>query len=102
MAGEKEAQQIKVVLPEQLMAGVYANLMRVNHTREEFILDFAMVSPPNGVVSARVIMSPGHIKRTIAALQSNVKGYEGKFGKIPEVEEPMGKQSLGFHTPTQP
>jgi hypothetical protein len=98
MAEGKEAQQIKVTFPEHLQAGVYSNLMRVNHTREEFILDFVMVSPPAAVVSARVIMSPGHMKRTIAALQSNVKGYEGKFGKIPEAEEPTGKRRLGFHT----
>lgn len=100
MAEKKEAQQIKVFFPEHLQAGVYSNVMRVNHTREEFILDFVMISPPGGVVSARVIMSPGHIKRAITALQANVKKYEGKFGELAEAKEPMGKQQLGFHTPT--
>lgn len=99
MAEGKEAQQIKVVFPEHLQAGVYSNLMRVNHTREEFILDFVMVSPPGGAVSARVIMSPGHMKRTIAALQSNVKRYEDNFGKIAEAEEPTDERRLGFRTP---
>ena len=98
MAEGKEAQQAKIIIPDHLRAGVYSNAMIVNHTREEFILDFVMVSPPAAVVSARVIMSPGHVKRTIAALQSNVKGYEGKFGKIPEAEEPTGERRLGFHT----
>ena len=63
-----------------------------------FILTFVMVSPPTGSVTARVIMSPGHIKRTIAALQVNVKKYEEKFGSIKQAEEPHGKGQLGFKT----
>ena len=97
MAEQKEA---KIIIPDHLRAGVYSNLMIVNHTREEFLLDFVMISPPGAVVSARVIMSPGHIKRAITALQSSVKQYEDKFGKIVEAKEPMGKPLLGFHTPT--
>lgn len=96
MAEKKEAPQVKVSFPEHLKGGVYSNLMVVNHTREEFILDFLMVSPPGGSVSARVIMSPGHIKRTIIALQENVKKYEEKFGKITEAKEPQEKGRLGF------
>lgn len=93
---EKKVQEIKVTFPDQLKAGVYSNLMRVNHTREEFILDFMMVSPPDGAVSARVIMSPGHMKRTIIALQQNVQKYEERFGKLTEAQEPSGKGRLGF------
>jgi len=96
MAESKESQKIRMVFPEHLKAGTYSNLMIVNHTREEFILDFLMVSPPEGTVSARVIMSPGHMKRTIIALQENVKRYEEKFGKITEAKEPGGKGPLGF------
>ena len=99
MAEKKEAQQIKVSFPEHLKAGVYSNLMMVNHTREEFILDFLMVSPPEGAVTGRVIMSPGHMKRTILALQGNVEKYEDKFGKITEAKEPTNKKQLGFRTP---
>ena len=100
MAEQKEAQQAKIIIPDHLRAGVYSNAMIVNHTREEFILDFVMVSPPGAVVSARVIMSPGHIKRAITLLQSNVKRYEGKFGKLAEAKGPTGKRRLGFHPPT--
>jgi len=98
MAEQKEAQQAKIIIPDHLRAGVYSNAMLVNHTREEFILDFVMVSPPGAVVSARVIMSPGHIKRAITLLQANVKRYEGKFGKLAEAKGPTGKRRLGFHT----
>ena len=96
MAEKQKAQEIKVSFPEQLKAGVYSNLMVVKHTREEFILDFLMVSPPEGAVSARVIMSPGHMKRTIIALQENVKKYEEVFSKIQEAKEPTSKKGLGF------
>ena len=97
MAEQKEA-QIKIAIPENMQGGVYSNLLQIQHTREEFILTFIMVSPPTGSVTARVIMSPGHIKRTIAALQENVKKYEEKFGSIKQAEEPHGKGQLGFKT----
>ena len=97
MAQQQQPKEIKVFFPNELKGGVYSNLMYITHTREEFILDFLMVSPPEGSVTARVVMSPGHIKRTILALQENLKKYEDKFGKIKEAPEPAGK--LGFHVP---
>lgn len=90
-----QAQQIQISFPEQLKGGVYSNNMIVAHTKEEFILDFMMIAPPMGAVTSRVILSPGHMKRTISALQDNVKKYEEKFGKITEAEEP-GKGKIGF------
>ena len=68
--------------------------MVVGHTREEFVIDFMMVVPPVGTVTSRVIISPGHVKRMIAALQENVKKYESRFGTIQAAEEPQGK--MGF------
>ena len=87
---EKKGKEIKVRFPEKLMGGSYANHMIVLHTREEFIMDFIMASPPAGTVTARVITSPGHIKRIIGALQDNVKKYEEKFGEIKEAKAPQG------------
>ena len=98
MAEQKKPAGIEISIPDNMKGGVYSNLMQIQHTREEFILTFIMVSPPTGSVNARVIMSPGHIKRTIAALQENVKKYEGKFGSITQAEEPHGKGQLGFKT----
>jgi hypothetical protein len=86
---EKE-KEIKVRFPEKIMGGAYANHMIVLHTKEEFIMDFIMASPPAGSVTARVITSPGHMKRIINALQDNVKKYEEKFGKIKEAQAPKG------------
>ena len=98
MVEEKKPAGIEIAIPDNMKGGVYSNLMQIQHTREEFILTFIMVSPPTGAVTARVIMSPGHIKRTIAALQENVKKYEEKFGSIKQAEEPHGKGQLGFKT----
>ena len=87
--------EIQVTFPEQLKGGVYSNNMVVTHTREEFILDFLMVSPPAGTVTARVILSPGHARRVVAALTDNIRKYEASFGAIPATEEPQGR--IGFN-----
>jgi hypothetical protein len=89
-----QQQEIKVNFPPQLQGGVYANNMLVAHTKEEFIMDFIMLVPPNGTVTSRVIISPGHMKRIIYALEDNVKKYEASFGTIQAAEEPKGK--IGF------
>lgn len=89
-----EEQKIKIKAKDEDLKGAYSNLMQILHTKEEFILDFFLVSPPQGILSSRVIMSPGHIKRMIKALEENVSRYEGKFGKIEEAEVP--EKSIGF------
>jgi len=93
---EQEAkQEVQVVFPDSIKGGVYSNYMLVRHTKEEFILDYMMVTPPAGAVTARVVISPGHMKRMISALQNNLKKYEGRFGKLTEAAEPP-KPSMGF------
>ena len=91
MSNGQEVKEIKVSFPPHLQAGVYSNNMVVAHTKEEFILDFLMVVPPNGVVTARVIVSPGHMKRILEALKDNVSKYEKNFGAIQVSEAPKGK-----------
>jgi hypothetical protein len=86
--------EIKISFPQEVQGGVYANNMVVSHTKEEFILDFIMVAPPAGTVMARVIVSPGHMKRVLEALRDNVAKYEKAFGTIQIAEEPEGK--IGF------
>ena len=83
-----ERNEIKVEFPKELIGGVYANNMAVAHTREEFIMDFLMVAPPAGTVNARIIVSPGHMKRIFSALQENIAKYEKNFGPVQMAEEP--------------
>jgi len=92
----KPPQEVKIRLPDDIKRGAYCNLMIVSHTKEEFIMDFILASPPEAVVTARVIMSPGHMKRTIAALQENLAKYEQQFGKIEAAPEPETKGKIGF------
>jgi hypothetical protein len=89
---KKKRVQIKV--PEEVARGAYANTMAVFHTREEFVIDFLNVFPNTGIATARVITSPGHIKRIIRALQENLRRYEERFGPVeealPPTSGPMG------------
>jgi hypothetical protein len=97
---EKEAPKgVPVNFPDSLKGGVYSNVMMVTHTKEEFVLDFIMVVPPAGSVTARVVTSPGHLKRMISALAENLAKYESKFGKLTAAEEPP-KPTIGFHPPS--
>jgi hypothetical protein len=84
-------QEIKINFPPELQGGVYSNNMVVSHTKEEFVLDFLMVAPPAGTVTARVVVSPGHMKRILEALRDNISKYEKTFGTIQIAEEPRGK-----------
>ncbi|OFW61054.1 MAG: hypothetical protein A2133_04405 [Actinobacteria bacterium RBG_16_64_13] len=69
-------------MSEQVAAGVYANSLMVQHTGQEFILDFAMMTGGTGQVVARVITSPGHMKRVVQAMEENIKRYEAAHGPI--------------------
>jgi hypothetical protein len=92
-----QSKQIQIKTKDDDLKGNYSNMMQVLHTKEEFILDFFLVSPPSGVLSSRIIMSPGHLKRLITALQENIGKYEEKFGKIEEAKTPeMPEGGLGF------
>ena len=95
MAGEVKSQEIKVKITDEILRGVYSNNAVISHTREEFLIDFMNIFPPEGIVNARVIMSPGHLKRLIKALVDNVNKYEAKFGTIPDVPEPESRK-VGF------
>jgi hypothetical protein len=90
----EQKQEIKVNFPEKLHGGAYANNMIVTHTKEEFVMDYLMVVPPAGAVTARIIVSPGHMKRVVAALNENIAKYEQKFGEIETAEAPT--MNMGF------
>ena len=86
MAEPTEGYEIKIADDE--LKGRYCNLLRITHTRDEFVLDFINLVPPAGIVTSRVVTSPGHMKRILAAIATNVSRYEDAHGAIPEAEEP--------------
>ncbi len=100
MSEQPAKKEVKVSFPENLRGGVYSNNMVITHTREEFILDFMMITPPVGSVTARVVISPGHMKRMVSALKVNLEKYESKFGKLAEAAEPP-RPTMGFHPPPE-
>lgn len=85
---DETAKELNIKISDEELRGRYSNLVRITHTREEFILDFINAMPPQGVVTARVISSPGHLKRLIGALESNLRMYERKYGSVREAPEP--------------
>ncbi len=91
-----QPQQIQVKIPDEILKGVYANLVQIAHTKEEFVLDFVNVMPPQGIVNARVYLSPAHAKRLANVLLDNVKRYEQQFNKIDEGLAPAPE--VGFKT----
>lgn len=93
---EIKEQQIQIEIDDLTAQGVYSNLAIISHSPDEFILDFIFIQPqvPKAKVRARVITSPGHIKRFLAALQENIKKYEEKFGEIKI--EPKQMPKIGF------
>lgn len=93
---EVKKQEIAVNFPPDFRGGSYANNMMVHHSKEEFVMDFIMLSPPSGMVVSRVISSPAQIKRIMNALQENISKYEQKFGKIENFDLHQG--DIGFAT----
>ncbi len=92
--GEQDASSsINVKIGDAELKGAYSNLLRITHTREEFILDFINVVPPQGIVSARIVTSPGHLKRIIRALGTNLRRYEEVHGVIEEAPDPTEQPS---------
>lgn len=87
--------ELQIKFPEDKVGGVYANNMIIAHTKEEFILDFIMAAPPIGTVNSRVILSPGHIKRILGAMQENIRKYEENYGQVDEAIDPS-KNNMRF------
>jgi hypothetical protein len=84
MSDEPTTPKLQVQIDEDIAQGVYSNLVLLNHTENEFVLDFAFIQPSNGraKVRSRVISSPRHTKRLLQALQKNLERYEERFGTI--------------------
>jgi hypothetical protein len=76
--------QIAIDLDEVTAQGAYCNLVLINHSDSEFVMDFAFLQPaaPRARVRARIVCSPRHAKRLLRALEANVQRFEERFGRI--------------------
>lgn len=83
--------KLNIDLPEDVSSGIYSNLVIINHSLTEFVLDFVSVMPgvPKAKVKSRIVMAPQHVKRLLKALGENLQRYESNFG---EIKDPEGEK----------
>ena len=88
---------INIELDESIAQGLYSNLVIVNHSPTEFVLDFINVMPgaPKAKVRSRIILTPEHTKKFINALGENLDKYEKSFGKIKNFQKEIIPISFG-------
>ena len=88
---------INIELDESIAQGLYSNLVIVNHSPTEFVLDFINVMPgaPKAKVRSRIILTPEHTKKFINALGENLNKYEKSFGKIKNFQKEVIPISFG-------
>ena len=81
---EKPQVQVQVSIDDETAQGTYVNMASITHTETEFVLDFIYMQPqqPRARVRSRLITSPRHIKRLIAALQDSLARYEQRHGTV--------------------
>lgn len=81
---EPEKKQLSIEIDDATAQGMYSNLAFLSHSEQEFVLDFMFLSPqqPKAKVRARIITSPKHAKRLLAALADNLQKFEARFGPI--------------------
>ena len=86
---KKATNQINIELSEEIAEGIYANLAMIAHSNSEFVIDFIRLMPgvPKARVKSRVIITPEHAKRLLAALKDNIEKYEATFGPIKRTED---------------
>ena len=91
---------INFELDENTAQGSYSNLVIVNHSPTEFVLDFINVMPgsPKAKVRSRIILTPQHAKRFLSALEENISKYESSFGEIKSLQLSL----IHISEPTRP
>src|SRR6266705_618194 len=67
--------QINIELSEEIAEGVYSNLAMIAHSNSEFVIDFIRLMPgvPKAKVKARIVITPEHAMRLLAALKDNIR-----------------------------
>lgn len=77
---DKHGPGLRVEVPDSQKGGVWANFARVTHSPYEFTLDFARIdfSVGEGVVVARVNLSPLLVSQLLDALTTNWESYAAK------------------------
>lgn len=80
--------QLNIELTEEIADGIYSNLAIITHSNAEFVIDFVKVLPgvPKAKVKSRILLTPQHAKRLMAAMADNIAKYESVHGPIKQTE----------------
>ncbi len=89
-----QPQGVNVVVPDDQVAGHYANVVGAWHTPHEFAVDFAVIQPfvggAPGSMQARVVtrvrIPPTIVFDLLRAINDNLAQYEETFGEIKRPE----------------
>jgi hypothetical protein len=102
MSDPKNSNQINIELNEEVAQGTYSNLAVITHSASEFVIDFVRIMPGilKAQVKSRIILTPEHAKRLVAALEDNISKYESVHGKIKDVSGSGPIMPLNFGGPT--
>jgi len=94
--------QINIELSEEIAQGIYSNLAVITHSASEFVVDFVRIMPgiPKAQVKSRIILTPEHAKRLLAALQDNIAKFESVHGVIKDIIGSAPVAPLIFGGPT--
>ena len=79
--GSDEERSLPVLADPVISKGVYSNLVLIRHTKEEFILEFLLTVEREANLVSRVILSPDHVRRLVAALNNNLDKHEARFAE---------------------
>ena len=98
---ENQENQLNIELSEEIADGIYSNLAIITHSTAEFVIDFIKVMPgmPKAKVKSRIVLTPQHAKRLLAALTDNVQKFESVNGKI-KIEDGNSGFPMTFGGPT--
>ncbi len=60
---------INIEISEEVAEGVYSNLAIISHSNSEFVVDFIRMMPnvPKAKHKSRIVLTPQHAKRLLAA-----------------------------------
>ena len=89
---EENEHQLNIELSEEIAEGTYSNLAIITHSSSEFVIDFIRVVPgvPKAKVKSRIILTPEHAKRLVAALEENIDKFEAANGIVKMQQGPTG------------
>lgn len=78
-------------LPDEILAGTYANAVMIGHTATEFSFDFISSFFPRSVVSCRVYLAAPNAERLLVSLKQSFEQYRRQL-KSQQGNPPRGSE----------